>query len=157
MATTRAEIDKFLSNHRIALVGVSRNPQDFSRAVFRELTARGYDVVPVNPLTENVEDQPCFPRVQAVDPPVEAALLMTSPSETERVVRDCAEANIREVWMHKGGGQGSVSQQAVAFCHEHDIQVVEGCCPFMFLPNTQWFHRAHGFMLKLMGSFPAAA
>ena len=51
MATTRAEIDKFLSNHRIALVGVSRNPQDFSRAVFRELTARGYDVVPVNPLS----------------------------------------------------------------------------------------------------------
>jgi len=156
MATTRAQIDQFLSHHRIALVGVSRNPQDFSRAVFRELSARGYDVVPVNPLTENVEGQACFPRVQAVNPPVEAALLMTSPLETERVVRDCADAGIREVWMHKGGGQGSVGQSAVAFCHEHQIGVVEGHCPFMFLPNTQWFHRAHGFVLKLVGGFPAA-
>jgi len=156
MASTRADIDHFLSQHRIALVGVSRNPQDFSRSVFRELAARGYDVVPVNPLTENVEGKPCFPRVQAIDPPVEAALLMTPPSETETVVRDCADAGITELWMHKGGGQGSVSQVAVAFCREHGIRLVEGHCPFMFLPNTQWFHRAHGFVLKMTGNYPAA-
>ena len=156
MASTRADIDHFLSHRRIALVGVSRNPQDFSRAMFRELTGRGYDVVPVNPLTEDVEGKPCFQRVQAIDPRVEAALLVTSPSETEMVVRDCAEAGIREVWMHKGGGQGAVSQVAVAFCREHGIRVVEGHCPFMFLPNTQWLHRAHGFVLKLVGGYPAA-
>lgn len=53
MPTTRTEINDFLSHRRIALVGVSRNPQDFSRAVFRELATRGYEVVPVNPLGGN--------------------------------------------------------------------------------------------------------
>lgn len=155
MSTTHSDIENFLSRHRIAVVGVSRNPQDFSRAVFRELSARGYDVVPVNPLTETVEDLLCFPRVQSINPPVEAALLMTSPTETEKVVHDCAEAGIRDVWMHKGGGQGSVSKVAVAFCRERGMRVVEGQCPFMFLPNTHWFHRAHGFLLKLTHSYPA--
>jgi uncharacterized protein len=155
MPTTRADIDGFLAHHRIAVVGVSRNPQDFSRALFRELSARGYDVVPVNPLAETLEDHACFQRVQAINPPVEAALLITSPAETEKVVHDCAEAGIRGVWMHSGGGKGSVSPVAVAFCREHGMRVVEGQCPFMFLPNTQWFHRAHGFVLKLTHSYPA--
>jgi predicted CoA-binding protein len=155
MPTTRAEIDNFLSHRRIAVIGVSRNPQDFSRAIFRELATQGYEVVPVNPLAETVEDRVCYPRVQAITPPVEAALLITSPPETERVVRDCDEAGIREVWMHKGGGQGSVSKVAVAYCRQNGIRVVEGYCPFMFLPNTQWFHRMHGVLLKLTRSYPA--
>ena len=45
----RARIDDFLSRKRLALVGVSRNPQDFTRSMFREFRRRGYDVVPVNP------------------------------------------------------------------------------------------------------------
>jgi predicted CoA-binding protein len=80
---------------------------------------------------------------------------MTSAAETERVVHDCAEAGVRDVWMHKGGGQGSVSKVAVAYCRQNGIRVVEGYCPFMFLPNTQWFHRMHGVLLKLTRSYPA--
>jgi predicted CoA-binding protein len=47
MASKRA-IDSFLSCRRIAVVGVSRDPKDFSRAVFRAFAERGYDVVPVS-------------------------------------------------------------------------------------------------------------
>ena len=48
MASKQA-IDSFLSCRRIAVVGVSRDPKDFSRAVFRAFVERGYDAVPVNP------------------------------------------------------------------------------------------------------------
>jgi hypothetical protein len=47
--TERAAIARFLAGKRIALVGVSSRTEDFSRALFRELVARGYDVVPVHP------------------------------------------------------------------------------------------------------------
>ena len=36
MPTTRADIDAFLGRHRIAMVGVSRDPKHFSRYLFRE-------------------------------------------------------------------------------------------------------------------------
>ena len=41
-------IHSFLSCRRIAVVGVSRDPKDFSRAVCRAFAENGYDVVPVN-------------------------------------------------------------------------------------------------------------
>jgi len=156
MPTTRADIDAFLAHHRIAVVGVSRDPKHFSRYVFDELCTRGYDAVPVNPQAQDLAGHPCFASVPMIKPPVEAALLMTPPGETEKVVQDCANAGIREVWMHQGAGQGSVSQAAIAFCREHGMKVVEGHCPFMFLSHTQFVHRAHGFLLRVMGRYPAA-
>ncbi len=154
MTTTRADIDDFLAQPRLALVGVSRNPNDFSRGLFRELCERHYDMVPVNPFADEVEGKRCFARLQDVDPPVEGALLMTPPTETERAVRDCAQAGIRRVWMHRGGGQGSVSREAIQFCEQNDIRLVAGYCPYMFLPRTPFFHRAHRFILKFTGRYP---
>jgi len=156
MPTTRADIDTFLGHHRIAMVGVSRDPKHFSRYLLKELRTRGYDLVPVNPSASEIEGFPCFASVKAIEPPVEAVLVMTPPSETIKVVDDCADAGIHEIWMHRGGGQGSVSQVAVALCREKGIRVVEGECPFMFLPNTQFPHRVHGLIKKLVGAFPRA-
>ncbi len=42
-------IEDFLAQKRIAMVGVSRHPKDFSADLFQELRRRGYDMVPVNP------------------------------------------------------------------------------------------------------------
>jgi len=157
MATQTDDIRDFLAQRRLALVGISRNPRDFSRAVFHEMCLRGYDMVPVNPTAEEMEGRRCYARMQDIDPPVAGALLMTSPQQTEHIVRDCLEASVRRVWMHRGGGQGAVSHAAVDFCRQNGIRLVEGYCPLMFLSQTAWFHRAHGFVLKLVGRYPAAA
>ena len=155
MTTTIADVREFLGQRRIALVGVSRDPKDFSRVLFREMCTRGYEMVPVNPAAGELEKRRCFGRVQDIDPPVQAALLVTAPRDTERVVRDCAEAGVRRIWMHRGGGQGAVSKEAADFCHKNGMRLVEGYCPFMFLPATSFFHRVHGFFLKLLGRYPA--
>jgi predicted CoA-binding protein len=148
---SKATIQQFLACRRLAVVGVSRDPRDFSRSVFRAFSERGYDAVPVNPSGGEVDGRACAPRLADVRPPVEAALLMTPPSITERVVRECADAGVRQVWMHRGAGQGAVSPEAVAFCRERGIVVVEGACPFMFLPGTGPFHGFHRFLLRLVG------
>lgn len=152
--TERECIDDFLARKRLAVVGVSRNPKDFTRILFREFKKRGYDVVPVNPAMSAVEDLPCFARVQEIQPPVEGALVMTAPAGTDQVVRDCAAAGIGRVWMYRAGGKGAVSREAVEFCRSNGIGVVPGQCPFMFFPNTQWPHRLHGFVRKIVGAYP---
>src|SRR5512139_3601212 len=102
-------VARFLAHRRIAFVGLSRDPGDFSRAVYRAWRERGYDVVPVNASGGEVDGVPCARRVQDVVPAVEAAFLMTPPAATEQVVRECAEAGVRDVWMHRGAGTGAVS------------------------------------------------
>ncbi len=154
MPTTLADIHDFFAQRRIALIGLSRDEKDFSRMMFRELSNRGYDVLPVNPAAAELEGRRCFARMQDIQPPPDAALVMTPPSQAERVVRDCAEAGVRRVWLHRGGGQGSVSPQAVEFCRSNGLRLVEGYCPFMFLPRTQFVHRVHGFFMKIFGAWP---
>jgi predicted CoA-binding protein len=155
--TSLETIEDFLAQKRIAIAGISRNPANFSVMLFEELSRRGYDVVPVNPNTAEVRGRRCFARVQDIQPPVEAVLLMTSPEATETVVNDCVEAGIRRVWMYRAGGKGSVSSKAVQFCRERDIELVPGECPFMFLPKTAVFHRFHGFIRKITGHYPGRA
>lgn len=147
-------IEDFLAQKRIAMVGVSRKKADFSASLFKELCNRGYDVVPVNPNATEVLGRRCYARLQDIHPPVEAALLMTPATLTDAVVKECAEAGIKRVWMYRARGQGAVTPEAVAFCREHGISVVPGQCPFMFLPDTGAVHRFHGFIRRITGSYP---
>jgi len=147
-------IEDFLAQKRIAMIGISRNPKDFSAALFEEFRKRGYDMVPVNPNVLEVLGQPCFARVQDIQPPVDAVLLMTTAEITDTVVSDCAAAGIRRVWMYRAGGRGAVSEKAVAFCQEHGIRVVPGQCPFMFFTGTSGVHKFHGFVRKIFGAYP---
>lgn len=147
----------FFEMRRIAVVGVSRDRKSFSQAVFRELKQRGYDVVPVNPLGGHVEDVPCASRLAEIAPPPEGVLVLTPPAVTEQVVRECAEMGVRRVWMHRGAGPGSVSPAAVAFCREHGIEVIDGACPFMYLPHAGLFHRVHGWFRRRHDARAAAS
>ncbi len=147
---------RFLRANRIAVVGVSRREDDFSRVVLRELAKRGYDVVAVHPAMGEADGRPCFARVQDVWPPPEAALIMTSPRVTEQVVRDCAAAGVRQVWMHRGGGPGAVSERALAFCAARGIDAVRDLCPFMALPGAGFPHRVHAFFRCRRAGRPAA-
>jgi len=157
MARYRASLDSiedFLAQKRIAMVGISRAPKDFGAELFEELCRRGYEMVPVNPNASELLGRRCFARVQDIQPPVDAALLMTSPAVTDTVVRDCAEAGIRRVWMYGGFVPGAVSAQALEFCRAEGINVVPDQCPFMFLPNAEGGHRFHGFLRKITLRYP---
>ncbi len=155
--TTIRDVEDFLALERIAMVGVSRDPKDFSRHLFREMCDRRYDMVPVNRVAKEIEGRESFQCLQSVRPAVEGVLIMTPAYETIQVVRDCAEAGINRVWIYRAGGTGAVSEEALAFCREHDIGAVEGHCPFMFFQSTGFVHRAHGFFLKIVRRYPAAA
>ena len=146
---TRQLIDDFLKRRRIAVVGVSRNPRDYTTLLFREFLQRGYDAVPVNPHAAEVEGLACFARVQDIQPPVEAALLLTPPEVTAQVVSDCAEAGVPLIWMRRAADPG-----VMEFCGVRGLRVIAGHCPFMFFPDARWFHRFHGWLLKLAGKYP---
>jgi predicted CoA-binding protein len=152
---TKASIESFLAHRRLAVVGVSRNPKDFSRAVLRAFLDRGYDAVPVNPAGGRAHGRDCVARVADLDPPPEAALLMTPPAATLEVVRECERAGIKQVWMHRGAGRGAVSEAAVEYCRQHGMEVVAGECPFMFLPGTGFPHGLHRFLRRLAGRRPS--
>lgn len=138
-------VQRFLACRRLALVGVSRDAKDFSRAVLRAFLERGYDAVPINPSAAELEGRPCHPSVREVAPPVDAALLLTPAHRSAAAVEDCLAAGVRRIWFHRGGGDGAVSVDALALCERNGVDVVPGACPLMYLPRTGLVHRIHGF------------
>ena len=154
--STRETIDQFLAHKRLAMVGLSRNPKDFSAALYRELNKRGYEVVPVNPQAQKFHGHRCFARVSDIAPRIEAALLMTSPDVTERVVQDCVQSGVTWVWMYGVGKHGAATEQAIELCRENGIHFVAGECPLMFLPDNG-VHRIHGWVDKILGTYPRHA
>jgi uncharacterized protein len=148
-------IREFLALKRFAVVGVSRNPKDFTRSLFREFLKRGYDAVPVNPGAGEVDGVRAVARVAEIAPAVDAALLLTKPAVTESVVKECHAAGIRLIWMYRAIGSGAVSPAAAAYCETNGIKLIRGECPFMFLPETALPHRFHALCKKLIGAYPA--
>jgi uncharacterized protein len=157
-ATSLDTIDSFLAGHRIALVGASRDPKDFTRAVMRDLLGHGYDVVPVNPAASDdrveIEGRRVYRRLREVPGTIDGALVMTPASSTLAVARDALDARVPRVWMHRGIGTGAVDEDAVALLRERGVEVVAGECPFMFVGHPSGGHRWHGLLRKLLGRYP---
>lgn len=149
-----ADIHEFLGRRRLAIVGVSRNPRDFTRSLFREFVTRGYEVVPVHPGIEEIEGQRCYARIQEIAPPVEAVMVLTPPAVTYEIAHDCVEAGVAELWMYRATGAGAVSREAIAYCETNGIRVIPGECPFMFFPQTGFPHRVHGLVRRITGRYP---
>jgi predicted CoA-binding protein len=152
--TTLDAIQSCLQRPRLAFVGLSTHAQDFSRAVFEDLVERGYDVVPVNPKAERIADREAFARVQDVPDPVGWVLVMTPPAAAAAVVDDAHAAGVDHVWLHRGVGQGAVSDDAVALARQHGMTLVSGECPLMFLGKPGFPHNVHAFFKKVAGHYP---
>src|SRR5262249_25871265 len=117
--------------------------------------SRGYDPVPVHPEAAEIEGAHCFAHIKDIQPPVDSVLLMTSPTVTTLMVRECVEADIKRVWFFRGGGIGALTTTALEICEANQISTIRGECPFMFFDNTPWFHRLHGFCKKIAGTYPS--
>lgn len=148
-------IKEFLSQQRFAFAGVSRDPKDFSRSLLAEFLQRGYHVAIVNPFALEINNLRCFHTLQEVTPRVHAALLMGPKDLTVRLVRNCIEAGISIIWIHGIGGPKNIPHEALRACELRGIKVIPGYCPFMFLEETGRFHRWHGQIMKLTGSYPS--
>jgi uncharacterized protein len=152
--TRIANIRDFLAQKRFAFIGVSRHPKDFSRALFREFRTQNYEPVPVHLEAAEIEGVPCFTHLRDIRPAVDSVLLMTPPTVTNLLVRECVEAGIKCVWFYRGAGQGALTENALQICEANGIRTIRGECPFMFFDNTPWPHRFHGLVKKIAGVYP---
>ena len=135
---------RFLEQRRIVLIGASADPSKFGNTVLRALVDHGHDVVPVNPAHTQIEGIECVASLRGVMGEVEAAMVMLTGAAALDAVEACVARRVRRVWLFRGiGSPGALSPEAVGLCRDHDIEVVAGACPLMFLGPVAGAHRAH--------------
>lgn len=142
MGTMREAANEFLSHHRIAVTGVSRDPKTHgSNVVYQRLRDRGYQIFAVNPNADEVEGDPSYHDLKTIEGGVDAVVIGTSPQHAMGTMRECAELGIRQVWMHRSFGAGSVSDEATSYGRAQGITVIDGGCPLMFGPTGDFGHK----------------
>ena len=142
MATMKEAAAEFLAHKRIAVTGVSRHPQGHgANVVYKRLHDRGYEVFAVNPNADEVAGSHSYHDLRSIPGGVDAVVIATSPEHGEATMHECAELGITHVWMHRGPGQGSVSDAATAYGREHGIRVIDGGCPCMYGPTADTGHK----------------
>jgi uncharacterized protein len=155
MLTVKAAAAAFLATKRIAVTGVSRNPKGHgSNVVYQRLRERGYAVSAVNPNAEKVEGDVCYPDLKSIPGGVDAVVIATRPELAEQTMRECAELGIKQVWMHRSFGDGSVCDGATVYGRDQGITVIDGGCPLMFEPTADLGHKMMRFVFTRTGKVP---
>ncbi|MGD1046487.1 MAG: CoA-binding protein [Bacteroidota bacterium] len=150
MSVDRKSIEEFLSQKKLAVIGVSRNTKQFANSAYRLLIERGYTVYPINPYAERVENDQCYSNIKSLPEHVGGALVLLPPEKTIKVLSDIAEAGIKHVWLQ----QTTESPQAIRFCQDHNMNVVYGECIMMFNEPLAFPHRLHRWMKKVTHTLP---
>jgi predicted CoA-binding protein len=155
MASVPTSIAEFLRGKRIAVAGVSRNPREFSNAIFRKFQQAGYTVVPVNPNATAVEGVTCYPDLASIPGPIDGVFAATPPKASLELIAQCGSRGVPRIWFHRSFGQGSVPADAMQECQRHGVQCVAGGCPMMFVPPVDIGHRCIRWWLGLRHKLPS--
>jgi predicted CoA-binding protein len=148
--TKMSTVNEFLSQKSLAIVGVSQTGKKFSNYVFNELKSKGYQVIPVNPNTKSISGETCYPNLKALHEKVGGVVVITKPTETEKIVREAQALGIKHVWIQ----QDAESEDAIRFCKENGMNLVHGECILMFAEPAAFFHRAHRWVWGVFGKLP---
>lgn len=156
MKSTKDAAAEFLAHKRVAVTGVSRTPSTHgSNVVYQRLKERGYDVYAVNPHAAEIEGDPCFPDLHAIPGGVEAVVIGTRPERAQATMEECADLGIKDVWMHRSFGGGSVSAEATSYGRAHGMTVIDGGCPLMFEPTSDPGHKVIKVVCRMNHHMPS--
>jgi len=92
-----ASITRILRPQSIAVIGAGRNPQGIGHAVVRNLIDGGFkgSVYPVNPRSAELLRLACSPSVEAIDGPVDLAVLAIPAAECIEAVDACGRKGVK--------------------------------------------------------------
>ena len=146
MPTVKEAAADFLASRRVAVTGVSREAGSHGgNVVYKRLRDRGYAVFAVNPHASEVEGDPSYPDLASIPGGVDAVVIATRPDQAQATVEQCIALGIEKVWMHRGMGPGSCSEEAAKVGREGGIAVIDGGCPLMFGPTADAGHKVMRF------------
>jgi predicted CoA-binding protein len=148
--TSKAAVDGFIAERTLAIVGVSRSGKKFGNMILKELSAKGYRMLPVHPEATTVGPFPASPSLAALPEKPGGVVVVVPPARALQVVRDAHAAGITRVWLQ----QGASSPDAIRFCEEQGMSVVHGECLLMFADPAGFFHRAHRWVWNVIGKLP---
>jgi len=107
MNTLRKVVQEFLKSKTVAVVGVSSKGDTAANIIYNKFREMDYNVFAVNPNTNITEGDICYPSLTSIPVKIESVIIGTHPDITPKIVDECIELGIKQVWIYKSIGQRS--------------------------------------------------
>ena len=97
-----------LDDPLIAIVGATDAPGKYGGIIYRDMKAKGYRVVPVNPARPTVDGDPTVASLRDLDEVPDIVNVVVPPARTLQVLDDAAELGDVAVWIQPGAADAAV-------------------------------------------------
>jgi hypothetical protein len=113
-----------LNTKTIASVGISGNQEKVSNGVGAYLLEHGYQLIPVNPTTDEILGKKSYPDLSSVPEKIDVVQVFRRPEDVPPVVDEAIKVGAKVVWMQ----EGIVNEEAAQKAREAGLQVVMDAC-----------------------------
>jgi predicted CoA-binding protein len=127
-------IERVLNNYRTwAVVGLSANPARASYRVAAFLQARGFRIIPVNPVIDQILGETAYPDLASIQEPVEVVDIFRRSSRAGVHVDEAIAIGAEAVWLQLD----VIDEEAGARATAAGLDVIMDRCPAIELPRMQ--------------------
>lgn len=92
----------YMKYRKIAVVGMSRNPEKPAHYVPRYLIEKGYEVIPINPTAEEILGRKVYKSISEVPEDAEVLNVFRPSEEVPRIVEEALKKNFKVIWLQEG-------------------------------------------------------
>jgi acetyltransferase len=138
------KLDSIFKPKRIALIGVSNEPNSVGGITLKNLISGGYNgvVYPVNPKREAVFGIPCYPDIKSLPKTPDLVVIMTSAKFVPQIIDECGAAGVHGVIImsagfKEAGPEGKILEDQVMqkVKSYHDMRVIGPNCLGILVPG----------------------
>ena len=130
----QATIERVLTDYRNwAVVGLSANPARASYRVAAFLQARGFRIIPVNPVLDEILGETAYPDLASIPGPVDVVDIFRRSSRAGVHVDEAIAIGAKAVWLQLD----VIDEEAGRRARDAGLDVIMDRCPAIEIPRIQ--------------------
>ena len=118
------EILEILKMKKVAVVGMSKNPDKAAHYVPKYLHDNGYDITPVNPNADVILKKQCYDDIADVPDYVDIIEIFRPSDQVMPIIKEAIKKKPKVIWLQ----EGIHNKEAEKLAHDVGIDVIFNRC-----------------------------
>ncbi len=118
------QIRDILSLKKVAVVGMSRDPSKAAHFVPSYLSDNGYDIIPVNPMAQEILGKRCHRDISEADDDIDIVNVFRPSDQVLPVVLEAIKKRPKVIWLQ----EGIHNQEAEEIAKKSGIKIIFNRC-----------------------------
>lgn len=96
------QIREILLLNKVVVVGMSKNPSKAAHYVPKYLSDNGYDIIPVNPTTDEILGKKCYNSISEIDEDIDIIDIFRPSDQILPIIKEAIKKKPKVIWLQEG-------------------------------------------------------